>query len=81
MRKGHVVEQNAAVGDANVQRVLHRLGRQADFPSDDRTACSSFRRMDRILDGVGVGQHGQLSLTAIIPASVTAPEYCFPELV
>jgi len=75
MRKGHVVEQNAAVGDGNVQRVLHRLGRQADFPSDDRTACGSFRRMDRILDGVGVGvgHCGKLSLRAIIPASVTAP--------
>jgi hypothetical protein len=73
MRKGHVVEQNAAVGDVNVQRVLHRLGRQADLPSDDRTACGSFRRMDRILDGVGVGHCGKLSLRAIIPASVTAP--------
>ena len=81
MRKGHVVEQNAAVGDGNVQRVLHRLGRQADFPSDDRTACSSFRRMDRILDGVGVGHCGKQSLRAIIPASVTVRQFCFPELV
>jgi hypothetical protein len=29
--------------------------------------------MDRILDGVGVGHCGKLSLRAIIPASVTAP--------
>lgn len=73
MRKGHVVEKYAAVGYVDVQRVLHRLGRQADFPSDGRTACGSFRRMDRILDGVGVGHCGKRSLRAIIPSSVSAP--------
>ncbi len=53
--ESHVVEQHAAVGNIDVQRVLHRLRGQADLPADYRAAGFQLAADKRRLHRIGVG--------------------------
>ena len=54
MVEKHVLEQNAAVGNVDVQRILHGLRGQADLPAADGPAGRQLAPHEIRLDGIGV---------------------------
>jgi len=52
--KHHVVKQNSAVGNIDVQRILHRLGRQPNFPTNDIATLFQLGAINRVLDSIGI---------------------------